>query len=147
MWFPVTTAWRVLGLRKKKRPSVWWVAANVLNKHSGQPTRDCPPAWELGEVLTTPRRKNRPCYETDYFASVWAEPLVQIKQWKMYMTFTSTWNVRSLCWSGSFTAVYRESAKYKLDLVGVHEVRWDKGGTVRKTKIICREQDFLYTTK
>jgi hypothetical protein len=27
--------------------------------------------------------------------------------------------------------VARELAWYKLDLVGVHEVRWDKGGTVR----------------
>jgi hypothetical protein len=27
--------------------------------------------------------------------------------------------------------VARELARYKLDLVGVHEVRWDKGGTVR----------------
>ena len=24
----------------------------------GQPTRGGPPAWELGEVLTTPHRKN-----------------------------------------------------------------------------------------
>jgi hypothetical protein len=35
-----------------------------------------------------------------------------------------TWNVRSLY-------VARELARYKLDLVGVQEVRWDKGGTVR----------------
>ena len=28
-------------------------------------------------------------------------------------------------------AVARELARYKLDLVGVQEVRWDKGGTVR----------------
>jgi hypothetical protein len=27
--------------------------------------------------------------------------------------------------------VARELARYKLDLVGVKEVRWDKGGTVR----------------
>jgi exonuclease III len=41
------------------------------------------------------------------------------------------WRVRSLYRSGSPTAVVRELAKYKLDLVGVQEVRWDKGGTVR----------------
>jgi hypothetical protein len=28
-------------------------------------------------------------------------------------------------------AVAKELARYKLDLVGVQEVRWDKGGTVR----------------
>jgi exonuclease III len=40
-----------------------------------------------------------------------------------------TWNVRSLYRSGSLKAVARELGKYKLDLVGVQEVRWDKGGT------------------
>ena len=41
------------------------------------------------------------------------------------------WNVKSLHGSGSLTAAARELARYKLDLVGVQEVRWDKGGTVR----------------
>jgi exonuclease III len=36
-----------------------------------------------------------------------------------------TWNVRSLYRSGSFKTVERELGKYKLDLVGVQEVRWD----------------------
>jgi exonuclease III len=40
-----------------------------------------------------------------------------------------TWNVRSLCWSGTLKTVSGELAKYELDLVGVQEVRWDKGGT------------------
>jgi hypothetical protein len=35
----------------------------------GQPTRGGPPAWGLGEVLTTPHRKKLPCYETLYRAS------------------------------------------------------------------------------
>jgi len=39
--------------------------------------------------------------------------------------------VRSLYRAGSLTAAARELARYKLDLVGVHEVRWDKRGTVR----------------
>jgi hypothetical protein len=33
--------------------------------------------------------------------------------------------------AGSVTAAARELSRYKLDLVGVREVRWDKGGTVR----------------
>jgi len=64
-----------------------------------------------------------------------------------------TWNVRSLYRSGSLTTVNRELARYKLDLVGVQEVRWDKEGEVRagglysfsmekKTKIINWEQNF-----
>jgi exonuclease III len=42
-----------------------------------------------------------------------------------------TWNVRSLYRSGSLTTVARELARYELDLVGLQEVRWDRGGTVR----------------
>jgi hypothetical protein len=36
-----------------------------------------------------------------------------------------------MCRAGSLTAVGKDLARYKLDLVGVQEVRWDKGGTVR----------------
>jgi hypothetical protein len=39
------------------------------------------------------------------------------------------WNVRSLYRVGSLTTVSRELARYKLDLVGVQEVRWEGGGT------------------
>jgi exonuclease III len=42
-----------------------------------------------------------------------------------------TWNVRSLYRKGFLTTVARELGKYKLDLVGVQEVRWEKGGTER----------------
>ena len=42
-----------------------------------------------------------------------------------------TWNVRSLCRAGSLTAAARKLARYKLYLVRVQEVSWDKGGTVR----------------
>ena len=42
-----------------------------------------------------------------------------------------TWNVRSLCRAGSIIAAARELARYKLDLVGMHEVRRDREGTVR----------------
>jgi len=41
-----------------------------------------------------------------------------------------TWNVRSLYRAGSLTAAAREWARYKLELVGVQKVRWDRGGTV-----------------
>ena len=39
-----------------------------------------------------------------------------------------TWNVQSLYRVGSLTAAARELARYKLDLMGVQEVRWDKQG-------------------
>jgi hypothetical protein len=36
-----------------------------------------------------------------------------------------TWNVKSLYRVGSLTAAARELARYKLNLVGVQEVRWE----------------------
>ena len=36
-------------------------------------------------------------------------------------------------------AVARELGRYKLDVVGVQKVRWDKGGTVREG-----DYDFFY---
>jgi hypothetical protein len=42
-----------------------------------------------------------------------------------------TWNVRSPHRTGSLKMAAREGGKYKLDLVGVWEVRWEKGGTER----------------
>ena len=41
-----------------------------------------------------------------------------------------TWNVSSLYRSGSLTAAVRELARFKLDLLGAQQARWDKGGTV-----------------
>ena len=42
-----------------------------------------------------------------------------------------TWKVRGLYMAGSLKGAVRELARYKLDVVGVQAVRWDKGGTVR----------------
>jgi hypothetical protein len=40
-----------------------------------------------------------------------------------------TRNERSLCRAGSLITATKELSKYKLDLVGVQEVRWDRDGT------------------
>ena len=50
-----------------------------------------------------------------------------------------TWNVRSLYRAGSLKAAARELGRYKLDVVGAQEVRWDKGVTVREG-----DYDFFY---
>jgi hypothetical protein len=39
------------------------------------------------------------------------------------------WNVRSLYRAGSLVTVSKELSKYKIELVGVQEVRWEGGGT------------------
>jgi hypothetical protein len=68
-----------------------------------------------------------------------------------------TWNVRSLYSTASLTIAARELACYKLVLVGVQGVGWDKGCTVRagycifcmekERKIINWEKFVLYTTE
>jgi exonuclease III len=40
-----------------------------------------------------------------------------------------TWNLRSLYRASSLMTVAKQLSKYKLDLVRVQEVRWDRGGT------------------
>ena len=70
-WVAVTTARRVVGLLKEKRPPIW----------RRQPTRGGPPAWGLGEVLTTPHLKN---YDvTQHFSRNrnWTDPSAQGKHW------------------------------------------------------------------
>jgi hypothetical protein len=49
------------------------------------------------------------------------------KQQDMDMRF-GLWNVRSLYRAGSLMTVSRELSRYKLDLVGVQEARWEGGG-------------------
>jgi len=56
----------------------------------------------------------------------WTDTLVRPKQQKRDMR-PGTWNVRSLYRAVSLAAAARELARYKLYLVGVQEVRWDKG--------------------
>jgi len=63
-WVPVITVWHVLRLQTDKQSPVWRVDANILNKQSQTPKRSGSPSWGLGEVLTTPHRKNWFCYET-----------------------------------------------------------------------------------
>jgi exonuclease III len=40
-----------------------------------------------------------------------------------------TWNIRSFYRSDSLKTAVGELGKCKLDVVGVQEVRWEKGGT------------------
>jgi hypothetical protein len=44
----------------EERLPIWRVVANIFNK---QPTRGSPPAWGMGEVLTTHHCKNVSRYE------------------------------------------------------------------------------------
>ena len=55
--------------------------------------------------------------------------MIRTRQRKKDTRF-GTWYVRSLNRPGSLT-IAKELVKYKLHLVGVQEIRWDEGGTVR----------------
>jgi hypothetical protein len=60
----------------------------------------------------------------------WTDSLDKgLKLRNMDMRF-GVWNVSSLYRAGSLMTVLRELSKYKLDLAGVQEVRWEGGGTV-----------------
>ena len=50
-----------------------------------------------------------------------------------------TWNGRSFYRAGSFKAAAKEIGRYKLDVGGMQEVRWDKGGSVT-----AGDYDFFY---
>jgi hypothetical protein len=41
-----------------------------------------------------------------------------------------TWNARSIYNAGLLTSVVEEVSKYKLNLVGVQEIRWNRGGSI-----------------
>jgi hypothetical protein len=77
-------------------------------------------------MLTTPHSKKLALLRKRTHVP-WArtDPSVRPEQWKGKMRF-GTWNVRSLYREGSITAVARELARYKLDLVGVQGGRWDE---------------------
>jgi hypothetical protein len=68
--------------------------------------------------LVTKYSRTKPRTRTD--------SLVQLQQRKKDMRF-GTWNVRSLYRAGSLTAAVKELASYKLYLMGMQEVRWDRG--------------------
>jgi hypothetical protein len=50
-----------------------------------------------------------------------------------------TWNIMILYRAGSLMTVSRELSRYRLDLVGVQEVRWEGSGTAP-----AREYTFFY---
>jgi hypothetical protein len=73
--------------------------------------------------LTSPHRKKKPVTKTSKEPWTWTDFLdKRPKLWNMDMRF-GAWNVKSLYRAGSLKTVSRELARYKIDLVGVQEVR------------------------
>ena len=122
----------LLRWRMEERPPMWRVAANILNKQLRTADKGWSTGLWLGEVLTTPHCRKRILLRNIHRVSFGPGLilLVRNKQRKRNTRF-GTWNIRSLYRAGSLTAAARELAKYKIDLVGVQEVRCEKEGTVR----------------
>ena len=66
MVLPVTTAWRVLRLRKEEQPPDVEGKGEYIEEAVGQPTMGCPPACGFGDVLATPHRKNLTMLRTSH---------------------------------------------------------------------------------
>ena len=49
LWVPVTTTWHVLRLQMEKRPPIWRVAANKLNKQSRTADKRWPSSLGVGQ--------------------------------------------------------------------------------------------------
>ena len=77
-------------------------------------------------MQTNPHCKTGLVTKQIHVAQTWTDPLIQPKQWKWDITF-STWDARSLDRSGSFITAAKELAKYKLHLVGVRRLGGIKG--------------------
>ena len=133
---PVTTAWCVLWLRMEERPPVWRVAANIFNKQLQTPDKGWSSSLGVGRGVDN--------------SSPWKLSLLRIMNtclgtglilWYDLSNEKGTCDlVCGMLVAGSLTAAARELARYKLDLVGVQEVRWDKGGTVRSGIIIFSDK-------
>jgi hypothetical protein len=67
----------------------------------------------------------------------WTDSLDKQPKLRKRDTRFDTWNVRSLYRAGSHITVANEISKYKLDLVEVQDVRWDRGGTEPASKYTC----------
>ena len=122
----------------EERPPIWKVAANKLNKQSRTADKGWSSSLELGEALTIPPRKKTHkkyswarCSPTRISGGVVFLEEASCTRKRKRDILLGTWNVRSLYRAGSLKAATRELARYKLDVVGVQEVRWDKRGAVR----------------
>jgi hypothetical protein len=55
----------------------------------------------------------------------------------VHQIFLGTWNVRTLYRAASFMTVTKEMSKYKLHLVGVQKVRWNRRGIEPAGEYTC----------
>ena len=83
--------------------------------------------WGLGEGLTTHHRKKQLVTKTFTKPRNGTDSMARPQQRNKDMRF-GTWNVTSLYRIGGVTSVAKELARYRMDIVGVQEVRLDGNG-------------------
>jgi hypothetical protein len=76
----------------------------------------------VGLFLTVKNKFVTKCHKEPW---TWTDSLEKRSNLKKMDMRFGTWNVRSLYRACSLMTVAKEILKYKLDLVGVQEVRWD----------------------
>jgi hypothetical protein len=87
-----------------------------------------PAALGLGVGLTL-HHKHKNVMKLFNEPQTWTDSLgKQSEIWNMDMRF-GNWNIRSLYRANSLMTVLEELSKYKLDLVGVQQIRWQGGST------------------
>jgi hypothetical protein len=130
----------------EEQPPIWWVAVNILNKQPHTADKK----WS---------------------SSLWVRRGANSSLPKLALlcngfNYLRTRNVRSQYRPGSLITVTRALARFKLDLVGVQELMWEKGGMIksrvlyfllwkRNKKLFTMEKeqkpsignDLLYTTE
>jgi hypothetical protein len=94
-----------------------------------QPTSAGPPSWGLGMELTTAHHKNKIITKLFNDLLTWTDSLGKRPTLTNTDMRSGFWNIRSTYRAGSLMNVLKELCKYKLDLVGMQEVRWECGGT------------------
>jgi hypothetical protein len=86
----------------------------------------------LGVGLAVPRRKKKSSSLRNITKDLGLGWILWIAENRCKI---GTWNVRSLYKAGLLIAVAKEILKYKLDLVGVQEVRWTEVTTNQQANI------------
>jgi hypothetical protein len=70
----------------QERPPIWRWAANILNKQSRTTDKGWSSSLGLGEMLTTPHRKNVRCDEIYRKNQTWTDPVAQDrKRWQAHV--------------------------------------------------------------
>jgi hypothetical protein len=109
---------------------LWRVSANILNKKLQTNNKRWSSSWGVErEADNTSPKENKFVTKNETEPQTWSDSLdKRSKQWNMDMRF-GLWNVRNLYRVGSLLTVLRELVRYKLDSVGVQDVRWVGSGT------------------